>query len=451
MTYYDGDGTYSYAFAFNMDEAESRTFRVSASDDFEPWPEEEVFGNDPINYYTDPTELKTLFATAIPGVSSAEILEDSGNFSFIRLMGDGKGAKEVSLNVLQPRNDVSSGKYIVLKYRIPSGNKTSNIFQFFISTVNVSAKQGDDVIISGDNILADDKWHVVIVDVSSYLTDTFAASSSGEYFAKYMRFDVFNAPLGETEYIDIAYVGTSATIKKLCELNSDTETMLLLSSNKTEEVNVATGEIKIISQSGPPSAPLENEGVTMSKDPASFIDPSNEQNYKVSDVLYFGRIDTLNGYGPAGVLELAYNAKGSNNNIGVATFKYDNITTRDHHLVFAGWSLIYGGVEKYVWSADGGKTWHDITLYNRDSISTAGEGMIKYANQAFGKSDFNLYAANSAYQGPLNGPGTCSGLGADLSAYVGETINVTFAAVPTTDPDGLCILLHVTGVSVPAN
>lgn len=447
--YYDGDGTYSYAFAFNMDNVESRTFKVEAKDEFTPWPDLEIFDSDPINYHTDAKELSALFANSMPGIGKAEVIEEEGK-SYIRLWGDGKGVPEVNLAVFSPKEGVSSGQYLVLKYRIPSTNETANAFEFFTSTVNDSANKHDSIWLPSNKFHADSAWHVVIIDASTFIPDTFVANDNDEYFAKYIRFDVFNSSLNENEYIDVEYVGICDTTKELCELNADMEHMELLSKNKLEKVDVATGEITLVSQDGPTVTPPagSDEGVTLSKDFASFLDANNPQGYKISDTQYFGRIDALNGFGPMGITGIAYDSKGSNTNIGVATFKFNNTTTKDYYLVFSGWGLVYGGVEKYVWSADGGKTWHDITLYKCSSLSPAGSGMINYANNAFGKTDFNLYADDSSYQGALKGHETCSGLGADLSAFIRETVSVTLAAVPKTDTSGLCILAHVTDVKV---
>ena len=80
--YYDGDGTYSYAFAINMDGASERTFKIEVDADFKPWPEIEVVEKDPINYLMDAEEMSALFTNAIPGVGSANVME---NGEFIKV------------------------------------------------------------------------------------------------------------------------------------------------------------------------------------------------------------------------------------------------------------------------------------------------------------------------------------------------------------------------------
>lgn len=442
-SYYDGDGTYSYAFVVNMDDTEARTFKIEAIEDFKPWPEIENTSNDPIEYLMDAKEMSSIFSSTVPGVSEAILSEDE---SFIRIKGDGKGAGEVSISVFNAIDSTPTGKYVVFKYRMPSTNKENNNFEIFTSTINSNAKGSDSIWIAHNSFHKDDNWHVVIVDPTAYRPDTFV-EKNGKYYAQYIRFDVFNTPMSTESYVDIAYVGICDTIEELCELNSDMETMTLFSKTKVEQVNVKTGEVTLISGgSSTPSTPTNDEGVTVTKNASSLI--ASDSSYTISTVPYFGRIDTLCGIGPKGEIGKAYDAKGSNSTAGVAVFEYNNPTTKDMRLVFAGWSLIYGGVDKYVWSADGGKTWQEIELYNRSSIGTAGSGMIKYANDSCGKTDFDAYAANSSYQGSLKGPDSASGLAADLTAYSGRTVNVIFAAVPKTAPNTVCILAKVNGVKV---
>ena len=72
-----------------------------------------------------------------------------------------------------------------------------------------------------------------------------------------------------------------------------------------------------------------------------------------------------------------------------------------------------------------------------------------YATAKYGCSaDFFADLEKSSYQGSLNGPASANGLAADLSAYAGQTVNVTFATVPASDTDSLCIVAHITGITV---
>lgn len=265
--------------------------------------------------------------------------------------------------------------------------------------------------------------------------------SGGTYIQNTM--DVFIRMNDGKTYIGLC---EDLDVFRALDANKGIETYTLALKDKTEVRSMSTdGLISSEGNGGGTVVTPTDDGVTVSKDASSFV--SSDSNYKLSTVPYYGRIDTLNGYGPAFTTGVAYNNRGSNSTSGIATFKYNCKTTSDLRFVFAGWSLVYGGAQKYVWSVDG-KTWHDVELYNKSSIENADSGMIKYANEGCGKTDFELYAANSNYQGNTSGPKTASGLAADLSDYVDQTVNVTFAVVPVTEPNALCILAHVTGIEV---
>ncbi len=447
--YYDGDGTYSYAFAINMDGASERTFKIEVDADFKPWPEIEVVEKDPINYLMDADEMSAIFTNAIPGVSSATVME---NGEYIRITGDGNQVEEVSAYVFNDVTGTATGQYIVIKYRIPTSNKENNNFEIFTSTVNDSAAGSDSIWLTASNFVKDNQWHVVIYDASTFRPDTFKPAADGKYYCNYIRFDIFNTPMSANSWIDIAYVGITDSIDALCELNSDFEKMTLLSKGKTEYVDVKTGNITDSSGNSSttkPTPPVEPETeITVTKNTDLVIDPQGSQGYKASSVHYFARFDSINGYGPGKVTGVAFDA-GSNDLSGYSVVTYNGEASADKCLVLAGWNLVHGGVQKYVWSADGGKTWNDITLYQMNAIGDAAGGMLEFAKIKYALNvDFSNNLANSAYQGGLNGPSSAKGIAADLSQYAGQTVDVTFAVVPAAENDSLCILAHIKGVHV---
>lgn len=447
FTYYDGDGTYSYSFVVNMDNVESRTFKVVADHDFEPWPEVIIENDDPINLYVDPVELGNLMASKIPGIGSATV---SDKLEYIRIAGDSGKNSEVSLQVYSAVEPLATGQYIVLKYRMPSTNKENNTFEFFASTINNSASGTDSIhMMASGTHYKNDQWNLLVIDVPSIRPATFIADSEGNYYCNYIRFDIFNTVMSTESYVDIAYVGMCDSLEKIRELNSDMETLVLYNKSGAATMNVKTGEFVKPSggSSSNPSQPV-SDGVTVSKNGASLIAADNAQGYTLSNVAYLTKVDSINGYGPNKAIGTAYNFRGSDSATGVATFNFDGDTTEDLALVITGWGLYYGGVEKYVWSADGGKTWNDVKLRNKSSLGNATSTMVGFANNICGKTDFDKYTANSAYQGPTQGPDRAAGLSADLSAYEGQTVNVTFAAVPAADNDTLCIIAHITNVKV---
>jgi hypothetical protein len=201
--------------------------------------------------------------------------------------------------------------------------------------------------------------------------------------------------------------------------------------NKTMNVNPSTGESYV----------------------KSYIDPSNAQGYTQSDVEFAGYVDMVNGMG---------GNKGTNKSIRASiNHTKDVLEFADHSgttlegtqlLTYTGWLVVNGGFDKIVWSADGGKTWHDTEFYINQGF---GKGADAHFDQLLATgatvNDKTASLNKVVFQGSEGGGVKTPGVAANLAEYAGQKVNVTFAAVPTTDPDGLCILLHVTGVSVPAN
>ena len=108
--------------------------------------------------------------------------------------------------------------------------------------------------------------------------------------------------------------------------------------------------------------------------------------------------------------------------------------------------------DAYEFSLDG-KTWQDATLVGR-GLGNASKDHLNLASSWFlGGYTFEDAEASyvgAIYQSPTGLGNDTKGLGADLSAYEGQTVNVTFAAVPKNQPDSLCLIACVTGVEVQA-
>ena len=109
-----------------------------------------------------------------------------------------------------------TGKYFVVKYRIPTTNKedfSEAYVEFFSSTVNSSPKgHGDESDFANtleDKVLVkDDQWHVIVLDVTSKSTcTTFTPNEDGKYVAKFVRFDIFSQIMSTESYMDIEYIG----------------------------------------------------------------------------------------------------------------------------------------------------------------------------------------------------------------------------------------------------
>ena len=143
--------------------------------------------------------------------------------------------------------------------------------------------------------------------------------------------------------------------------------------------------------------------------------------------------------------------RGGNTAKGIDIFEHSTGTVDGSYLVVTGWTAVNGGVEKYVWSVDGGATWNNVVFHNKSEFSAIGSAHLGVANaQISGHGTIDTSATPNSLYGSGIGfePDKASGIAADLSAYSGQTVDVIFAAVPNADNDTLCLIACITGVEV---
>ena len=440
--YYDGNAKFSYAFAVDMTDAESRTFRIDASEDFTNWPPINDNGfESPLNVYVPATTLFPLTNGAIKGIGSTSLSDDA---NFVRYYGDGLGTGEAYFEVFKNTSDIATGKYAVVKYRIPKSNKESNPFQFY-TTTDPSIDMPSCLVGAGQ-AYKNGEWHVMVVDLVARGAKHYAPAEGGEeYYAQYLRFDIFNVPMSADSYIDIAYIGITDDVSKVLELEKEQE-------EPCKEVRVfgKDNEFVIYDLDG-----NEIEGEEIIE--GGYIAQNNNRGYRESKTSYVSGIDFINGIGDKDPSDPAFNAYRSHEVIGVKEIEFDGPTFGNAYLALAGWTCVYGGVEKYVWSADGGKTWYDAAIYPADKKIAAATGGIKNAGDGhftsqvpgFDKDTYDqVNYENSVYQGGANSP---AGIAAHLTDYVGKTVDVTFAVVPKNDTGNIRLIAHITNVRVYAS
>ena len=241
--FYDGDGTYSYAFAFEMTKGGERTFRITADTDFEGWGEEEDPTKDlPLNVYLTPDNIASLgCAIGTPfGCSKYEFNEEG----FFRFYGNGKNGEIYLIPYKTNAFFNTTGQYVVLKYRYPTTNSSNvNRFDFFAATSGGGATGNGDWFGSSASVEVDGEWHVIIADLS--VLDKLTPNEDGSYKASFVRYDVFNASaaIPETDYVDIAYFGMSDNLEDILKLNSDLEYVTFCpDSGSYKRIDPKTGE-----------------------------------------------------------------------------------------------------------------------------------------------------------------------------------------------------------------
>ncbi len=422
--YYDRNGTYSYAFAFNMDGVKSRTFKIVADTDFAGWPES---GDAPeqnnLKIFENAADLGLSTQTGATGMGKTELSEDN---SYLRVYGYGDGAGETFFTVFKNPDLSPTGQYMILKCRIPTTNQKATEFEFFISTTHAGAHAGDSFFVRG--IPADGEWHYIVIDLTQQGLPAFEADSAGSYTALHLRFDVFNGTTADTEYVDIGYIGLAESLTAICDFQKTGLGEIYKGGAKADTIDFATGG----SASDTPDGP------------ADLVDPASGWN--VSDIRYAAMIDFINGSGDG---DGPFDARGTNSDKPLDFIDYKNTTVDGGKLALAGWAIAEGGIEKYMWSADGGKTWNECFLYNRNGFSdvTGNPGIYDSAKHFFSSTGYDVanHPDNIVFQGSENIP---SGVCADLKDFAGQTVDVVFALVPSEDADGLCLLAVIQGVTV---
>jgi hypothetical protein len=241
----------------------------------------------------------------------------------------------------------------------------------------------------------DGEWHVAVLDVASYTSHKSFKPESNVYYTRYIRFDMFNklnnVYSDDSTSVDIAYVGMDSDLMTICTLNAeDFETITLYENGAACKVDTLTGKA----------------------DRITLIDPSSGYT-KAENLTYKTMVDTING------TRAASTSHSTHKNVRILT---DISTGAKLQLEFAGWCVLEGGIEKFVWSIDGGKTWYDFA--GNDTLTNPGTDIMKFAGDPLKSME------NAGVNGRFQDNGH---LVADLSAYEGQTLDFIFAAIPAKD------------------
>lgn len=398
--YYDGDGTFSYAFMVTMKDGAERKFKIVADTLFTGWQgvSADPETKDPIDILVDKNEL---YEAALKGYYFKKVElheEDSG---FVRFYADPE-KQEAHFKVFS--TNIETGHYLVLKYRMPKDNPSKvSTFEFYTSTID-SGAAGSNSFWSSGTLVTDGEWHVLVINLALRNNNTFTPESDGKYYANFLRLDPFNQQLKEGTYFDLQYVGMANTLDEIKEINADMQ-VIHLSEEKSS--------YKEVSVSG--------ENLTV-----EYI--HKDSGYTYSEKKYVSIVDK------AGAVTGAISTSAGVKDIVLGG------TVTDAKLTIAGWAVIQGGAQKYLWSADGGKTWNEVA----GTRGTSSAAMVNKANEKIAGA-YSFTDADTAF-GNFQGTGV---INIDLSAYKGQTVTLTLAAVPTGEENSLCILANVTEITVP--
>ena len=302
------------------------------------------------------------------------------------------------------RNEAESGKYLVIKYRLPKNNaSTVSTIKFFISTTQGGTAATNNFYSSGV-LISDDKWHVFVIDLEKYeaerdKTNEFLPSEvDGKYYPKFLQLYLFaDTAFNDGTYIDVEYVGMCANFNTVKLRNTDIGTIELSKTNLTT----------------PKYQKITNE--------YRYLDPTS--GYTLADKYFCFHGEKING------TSVNYN---SVSNKGITEFNL-NETLTGTTLTVGGWCPVEGGTSKYMWSIDG-KTWYQCpgTPTDTTSVLSAASGQMSGA-----------YTFNEA-----DGVGGRFNLSIDLSDYKGQTVDVRIASIPVGSTNSLAVLTVINNVTV---
>ena len=435
--YYDGDGTFSYSFVVSMDGKTDRTFKIVADGNHKKWNKEELSnlgGEDLLEFYIDPFEFSNAEGQmlAYEFASGCEVLvDDVTHETFIRIFGAGLDAKqnEGYATLFGSTNPIGGcGKYLVFKYRLPDTNKQNpTSFQIFLSTKTMDATQ--ECCVATNLVTADGEWNVVIIDLEQVENDVFRShlqkSDDGLYYLQLLRFDFFNTKMSEESHIDICFVGLDSSIEKIFETSGTVSSIKLIEGNAKLTVDTATGEVV----NRPPAVPE--------------VLVSPESQYKESNAKFGAILDSVNDIN-------ASNQSGSSKGVGIFgmfdTTMAENgagVGATGSLLKIGGWCVVEGGIDRYVWSADGGKTWNNCTSYYNHPPVDASEAMIAAASPFAANHTFSIETdkANGSFQSGMS-------LCVDLSEYAGQTVDVILAVIPAKDTSSVLPIFYIRQATV---
>ena len=147
----------------------------------------------------------------IPSITGFGKVELASDKSYVRYYGNG-ASPEASIYGIYAGGNTVTGKYFVLKYRLPESNvedPNMSFIEYFTATSGEGPTgNGDRISTEADNLLIKDgEWHILILDVTSKSTMTaYQPDENGNYSAAYIRLDVFNGQVMSADsYMDIAF------------------------------------------------------------------------------------------------------------------------------------------------------------------------------------------------------------------------------------------------------
>ena len=197
--------------------------------------------SDSIEMFKSPMQIADEYTKA-NALQVGELMTDSDGTVFARVHG-GSNVKDNYNTYAVYGNGAETGKYLVMKYRLPSDNPTAQPTVHWFVTSNATGSAWAKCEISAHQ---DDKWHTIVVDLDQMTDDNtgFMPSTDGKYYAN----TIWLRPLsyskqGTTEdTMDIAYIAMCNDLSDVSELIDEKEYERHASKTLSTLVTTATNE-----------------------------------------------------------------------------------------------------------------------------------------------------------------------------------------------------------------
>ncbi|MBP3375652.1 MAG: metallophosphoesterase [Clostridia bacterium] len=177
--------------------------------------------SDKVELFRSPMEILSSYTSGWS--QTGELMTDSDGTVFARIHG-GSSIEDKYNTLYVYGNGKETGRYLILKYRLPSDNPTAqpNIYWYSKSNAAGSTWANTTIVASQD-----DKWHTIVVDLDQVTSDTngFMPNVDGKYYAHTVWF----RPLSWTKQgtvedsMDIAYIAMCNDLSDISALVDETK------------------------------------------------------------------------------------------------------------------------------------------------------------------------------------------------------------------------------------
>ena len=229
-------------------------------------------------------------------IGKVYVAKDAAGFGYVSVWGAETGA-DPYFQFYKNDGTAESGQYLIYKIRTNTGSSLT----LFCGVTNDGPVGGDEGSIP---VHSDGKWHTYIVNLADLMkgkTYEFTPGEENKYYAKYLRFDHF---IGTTNYLDIAYVATAASLNEALAFVED-ESVYYYGESKYRDENISSSTGLLSFDAKMLKGYLKDTNWTVS-DILTYTDATTKQSVdyvNVTSSVLSGEIDAYLYQGSSGLLK----------------------------------------------------------------------------------------------------------------------------------------------------